>query len=195
MRALENSIAQPLNETATVSKATTEELASGELLKMLYRQVASLAGPRHDLDDLVQSVAERVIKALPRFRGRCKLSTFTYSIAYRTMVDHDRFSFRYNRRFAKATSEELEARDSGWDIENAALELKRARRLHLALSKLPPKKRAVIVLHELEGLSLKEVAEIVSANDRTVRSRLHDGKKKLLKLLSQDPAFSSEAAK
>jgi DNA-directed RNA polymerase specialized sigma24 family protein len=50
----------------------------------------------------------------------------------------------------------------------------------------------VVVLRELEGLSLAEVAAVVGANERTVRSRLHDGKQKLLSILREDPCFNPE---
>ena len=52
-----------------------------DLLRLLYRQMRVLAGPRPDLDDLVQCAAERMIRALPRFEGRSMLSTFAYGVA------------------------------------------------------------------------------------------------------------------
>jgi DNA-directed RNA polymerase specialized sigma24 family protein len=57
---------------------------------------------------------------------------------------------------------------------------------------LPAAKRAVIVLHDLEELPLKETAVIVNSNERTVRSRLIDGRKKLARLLAEDPLFDVE---
>ena len=74
---------------------------SDELLGLLYRQMRSLAGPRQDLDDLVQAAAERAIKALPRFERRSSLSTFTYGIVYRTLIDHQRWYRRFHRRFQR----------------------------------------------------------------------------------------------
>ena len=75
---------------------------SAELLKLLYRQMRVLAGPRPDLDDLVQCAAERVIRALPRFEGRSSLSTFAYGVAYRTLLGHDRWFRRWQRRFSSS---------------------------------------------------------------------------------------------
>ena len=48
------------------------------------------------------------------------------------------------------------------------------------------KYRAVIVLYYLDGLSTPEISCIVASNQLTVRSRLRDGRKQLLKLLGQD---------
>jgi RNA polymerase sigma-70 factor (ECF subfamily) len=165
-----------------------------ELLALLYRQMRALAGPRRDLDDLVQAAAERALRALPRFEGRSALSTWTYGVAYRTVLDHDRWYRRWSRRFSLADSSEPPEPPSSWDGEVAFTELRRARRLHAALARLPASKRAVVVLHDLEGVDVKRIAEIVEANERTVRSRLRDGRKKLAALLVTDPLFDVEAS-
>jgi RNA polymerase sigma-70 factor (ECF subfamily) len=166
---------------------------SVELLKMLYRQMRVLAGPRPDLDDLVQCAAERVLRALPRFEGRSALSTFVYGVAYRTLLGHDRWYRRWSRRFSLADDEVGESEDDTESTEQAAMRARRAASLHRALAQLPPCKRAVIVLHDLEGVEMKEIATIVDANERTVRSRLRDGRKKLAQLLVDDPLFDQEA--
>ncbi|MEZ4225156.1 MAG: RNA polymerase sigma factor [Polyangiaceae bacterium] len=167
--------------------------ASAELLSLLYRQIAVLAGPRPELDDLVQAAAERALKAIHRFDGRCALSTWTYTIAYRTVVDADRWHVRFRKRFASTEPEQLAHLPADWDTDAALLQLERARRLHAALARLSPKKRAVVVLVEFEGLSMREVAQIVDANERTVRSRLRDARKKLAEELAQDPLFGGSA--
>lgn len=168
------------------------ERASGEipgnLLQLLYRQMRGLAGPRPDLDDLVQAAAERALKSWSRFEGRSALSTWTYGIAYRTLIDHERWYQRWRRRFSfDADGEPDQAQHP--DAEGDLAELGRARRLREVLDQLSPTKRAVVVLAELEGLSMREVSEIVGANERTVRSRLRDARQKLVELLADDPLF------
>ena len=177
---------------AQVAQAEARE-APAELLRMLYRQVRSLAGPRPDLDDLVQSAAERALRSLPRFEGRSALSTWTYGIAYRTLLDHDRWFRRWRRRFSFAEDQAVQEPEYRRAGESAMIELTRARRLHAALNRLPASKRAALVLHDLEGLDMKQVAAVVGTNERTVRSRLRDGRKKLAALLSADPLFEPEA--
>ena len=78
-----------------------ERVRPAELLSLLYRQMRTLAGPRVDIDDLVQAAAERALRALDRFEGRCSLSTFTYQISYRTLIDHERWYRRFRRRFGQ----------------------------------------------------------------------------------------------
>jgi len=164
-----------------------------ELLSLLYRQMRALAGPRQDLDDLVQAAAERALKALGRFEGRSSLATFTYGIVYRTLIDHQRWYRRFQRRFTLDTQAEESAeltfpRSSETDLR----ELERARRLYVALDALPHEKRATLILHDLEGLDVAQVATISGTNELTVRSRLRDAHKKLADILRKDPLFDPE---
>lgn len=173
--------------------APAGEVALDQLLPLLYKQVRSLAGPRHNLDDLVQAAAERALKSLPNFEGRSAFSTWTYSIAYRTVQDHDRWYRRWTRRFAYEDPEstsEPECPSEG--TEARVLQARRAKRLYHHLEALPAHKRAVIVLHDLEELSVREIAEITDTGEATVRSRLRDGRKKLGELLAGDELFNPE---
>lgn len=179
---------------ASARRAPLERDAVGvpgteQLLRLLYRQLRSLAGPRPDLDDIVQAAAERALKSLASFEGRSSLSTWTYAVAYRTLLDHDRWRLRFLRRFSYTEEVQAPERSEPCDSEALLLEAERARRLYRALDQLPAAKRAVVVLIDLEGLSASEVSRIVDANERTVRSRLRDARAKLCALLSQDPVF------
>jgi RNA polymerase sigma-70 factor (ECF subfamily) len=165
---------------------------SDELLALLYRQMRALAGPRQDLDDLVQAAAERALKALVRFEGRSSLSTFTYGIVYRTLLDQQRWYRRFQRRFSLDPREEPDELEFPRSSETDLRELERARRLYAALDELPKEKRATLILHDLEGLDVTDVAAISGANERTVRSRLRDAHKKLAELLRKDPLFDPE---
>lgn len=190
------SLASPLSVPRPLARPDTDPIHSGvlpaELLRLLYRQVRALVGPRQDLDDLVQSAVERALRTLPQFEHRALLSTWTYSVAYRTVIDNDRWYRRYLRRFASGAEQELFTASADHDSEALAVELTRARRLYLALDALPPQKRAALVLFDLEGMDSKQVAEIVGTNERTVRSRVRDARKKLAELLAADPLFPAE---
>lgn len=176
---------QPLEESLARENAD-------QLLALLYRQMRALAGPRQDLDDLVQAAAERALKALPRFEGRSALATFTYGIVYRTLIDHQRWYRRFQRRFSLETREEPADLAFPRSSETDLRELERARRLYAALEQLPNEKRLTLILHDLEGLEVASVASISGANELTVRSRLRDAHKKLAEILRKDPLFDPE---
>ncbi len=189
---------EPLALPALEQQASRESVRDlpADVLTLLYRQMRVLAGPRTDLDDLVQAAAVRLIRALPRFERRSSLSTFAYGVAYRTLLGHDRWFRRWSRRFSFAEDDARDEREPPVAAENAEQSAVRARRassLHRALAQLPASKRAVIVLHDLEELEMKEVAVIVDTNERTVRSRLRDGRKRLAEILTSDPLFDKEA--
>lgn len=166
---------------------------SRELFTLVYRQMRVLAG-RRDVDELAQAAAEQVIRALPSFAGHSKLSTWTFRICYRTLRKHDRSLSRWLRRFSLTLDGELPevALESGCADERLLHE-ERVRRLRVALERLSEKRRTVVVLHDLEGLSIDEVAEIVGVGLRAVRSRLRDGRRALAEILAADPYFGVEA--
>ena len=60
------------------------------------------------------------------------------------------------------------------------------RRVWRCLMQIKPKKRIVFVLHEIEGMSGPEIAEMLSASEATVRSRLHHARRELMALLAKE---------
>jgi RNA polymerase sigma-70 factor (ECF subfamily) len=182
--------------TCRADQTERAEVLPDEALELLYRQMHNLAGPRRDLDDLVQAAAERAVRAWPQFEGRSSLSTWTYRIAYRTFLDELRWFGRWRRRFTlwddEPEPQRARAASGEAGAEAEAIRSQRVARLHAALDQLPPAKRAVVVLYELEELSAAEIASIIGTNERTVRSRLHDARNRLVKLLRTDAAFDPE---
>lgn len=164
------------------------------VFSLVYRQMRSLAGGRErDLDDLVQDAMEQALKSLPSFEGRSKLSTWTFQVCYRTLLKRRRSYARWLKRFSFTSSGELP--EPPWHDDAQPVERReRAARLHSALDKLGTKKRAVVTLHDLEGLSSEEIVEIVGAKLGTVRSRLRDGRKELLAALEEDAFFGKRGS-
>jgi RNA polymerase sigma-70 factor (ECF subfamily) len=165
-----------------------------EIFALVERQVASLVHRRRgDFDDLLQAANEAVLRALPRFEGRSRLSTFTYQICYFTVSKRARANRRWARRFEHV--EEGSILDAAADRTHTArspealVHLERLRRLRAAVPRLSEKKRIVVTLHDLEGRTVDEIADIIGVSALTVRSRLRDGRKQLAHLLAGDPYF------
>ena len=151
-------------------------------------QLAGRGAP--DLDDPVQLAAEQVFSSLASFGHRSDLMTWVYSICYRVLLRNRRFYRRFRLRFSLQDEEKLQAASD--ETATAALETwDRARRLHAALARLSDKYRAVVVLHDLEELPVRDIAGIVNAGELTVRSRLRDGRRQLKKILDEDTADAS----
>lgn len=170
-----------------------------EVLSLVYRQMVALAGYPQDLDDLVQNAAEQVFRSLPSFEGQSAPATWTYRICYHTLLKHWRWHRRWLARFTLTDDPENESRSPiahGSGDGAALLEAReRARRLRAALERVSAKRRVVVILHDLEELEIEEISAIVGANERTVRSRLRDGRRRLAEELERDPYFGDEACK
>lgn len=162
--------------------------------------MAALAGrSAPDLDDLVQLAAEQVIKSRESFEGRSELSTWIYGVCYRVLLKQRRWYRRWSMRFR--LEQEGDPTPSDDTLPGAMLERReRAQRLQAALDQLSERHRSVVVLHDVQELSIPEIAVIVGSNELTVRSRLRDGRKRLRALLSADqgvpvkPTVSPERA-
>jgi RNA polymerase sigma-70 factor (ECF subfamily) len=166
-----------------------------EVFALVYAQIRKLAG-RRDVDELAQVAAEQAIRGLPRFEGRSQLSTWTFRICYLTIRKHDRWYRRWLRRFTLTRDGELpDVVDLAESGEARATEGERLTRLRRALEQLSPKRRTVVVLHDLEGLPVDEIAAVVGASPVAVRSRLRDGRQMLAQMLTSDPYFGDEACR
>jgi RNA polymerase sigma-70 factor (ECF subfamily) len=164
-----------------------------ELFELVYRRMRNLVPPNApDFEDLVQAAATEVWRALPRFQGRSELGTWIYTVCYRVLSNHRRWWRRYSLRFAVGVED---VHPSGHDLPPELLDERgRAERLRALLGRMSDKYRAVVVLHDLEGFDVAEIAGIVGANELTVRSRLRDGRKQLRRLLALDPVLVLEEA-
>lgn len=182
---------RPTEESAEATWADPEHL-----FELVYRQMASLTAARHgEFDDLVQLALLAVLQNRAAFEGRSALSTWTFGICYRTLLQHRRWYHRWLKRFSWTETGVLpEATDPSPDHSTALESKERVTRLRAALATLPEKKRTVLVLRDLEGHSIAEISQIVGAGELTVRSRLRDARKALLLRLKDDPFFGEDRA-
>jgi RNA polymerase sigma-70 factor (ECF subfamily) len=164
-----------------------------ELFEHVYRRMRTLVPPSApDFEDLVQAAAAEVWRSLPGFQGRSELGTWIYTVCYRVLSNHRRWWRRYSLRFTTGV-EDVFASDRSLPPELLD-ERGRVERVRALLGRMSDKYRAVVVLHDLEGFSVAEIAGIVAANELTVRSRLRDGRKQLRRLLELDPELVLEEA-
>ncbi len=127
-----------------------------EVLALVYAQVHKLAAER-DVEEIAQAAAEQAIRSLPRFEGRAQLSTWTFRVSYLTICKHDRWYRRWLRRFTLTVDGVLPERaDEEANGEERLLQRERVGRLRRALERLSAKRRAVLILHDLEGVPVDE---------------------------------------
>ena len=132
------------------------------------------------LEDACQEVFLDVFQYLPGFRHEADFQTWLYRIC----VSRARVA-RRRARVASFLKKLLP--DSGCELPGESLEEGQAsRKLAKVLAQLTEAERVVFVLFELEGLSGKEVAEIVRRPRATVFRRLHDARKRFADALEAE---------
>jgi RNA polymerase sigma-70 factor, ECF subfamily len=135
---------------------------------VVYRFLSAFGVPIEDREDACQEVFVAVYRSLGRFRGDARLSTWIYRIAAR----HSSRAAR--RRRVRSLLATLLVREP--PPPPAPDPSERSERLQLLdelVSKLSTKKRLVLVLFEIEGVPIEEVAKIAGCPENTAWSRLH----------------------
>lgn len=128
--------------------------------------------------DAVQDTFLTVFRKADQFRGDSQFSTWLYRVAVNTCYDHLR---RAKRRPADPLPDDHDPIDATSGDELEAVELRPD--LTAALAEIGEEFRSAIILADVEGLSLTEVAEILGVAEGTVKSRLHRGRRHLARIL------------
>jgi RNA polymerase sigma-70 factor (ECF subfamily) len=146
---------------------------SPRLTRLLRRDMARA----EDAHDLMQQTFLHLHRARNDFREGAKLRPWLYTLA----LNLKRQYFRRLGRRPEASIEDAAAEPPSHEpAPDARLD---DAQLRAALHELPEGQREVIVLHWFEGLSFKEVAEVVGASQSAVKVRAHRGYGRLREIL------------
>ena len=181
---------------AIVQRVQNGEVSAFNQLVQKYRQplfstIYNMTGNREDATDIAQEVFIKAFQSIKRFRGQASFYTWLYRIAVNSSITFIKRAKK--QRFINyetidetlVSSEILEYFTAKTKTEKGALLKELQEKLNEALQKLSPKHRIVVILHEVEGMSHKEIADITKTSEGTVRSRLHYAKKMLQAFLQE----------
>lgn len=140
---------------------------SGRLYSLVYR----LAARRDEVEDLVQEILIEVWKSLPSFRGDSSLKTWVHRIAVNTCIRHQR-KRRPEEPFPECEDESMDCQPAVMDVDQSVLQSDLQHQVTIALNSLPEEFRQVVVLHEIEGLTHREMAQVLGIPVGTAKSRL-----------------------
>ena len=160
-----------------------------ELITRYYGKVAAtvyrIIGKSAEAEDVVQEVFTEIAKAIKIYKRDSLFSTFLYRIAVNTAYKYIQKNLDRNE-----TTEEpeffLQIGDSSSGSESSLIKQERAQMLNSAMKRISPEKRLVLTLYEVEGVSLKEIADILKQPLQTVWSRINQAKKELYVMLSEN---------
>jgi RNA polymerase sigma-70 factor (ECF subfamily) len=161
-----------------------------ELYAQHHRQVASQLAflvPRSDLEDVLQDVFVEVYRSLKRFEGRSAFTTWLYRLTVHVAMKARR---KHTRSRLDIVEDLPDSADPAAGPDDVALSAERQARVEELLQKLSPKKRAVLVMHDLRGMEAQRIAEILDTNILTVRTRLFYARRELEALAAHDPALA-----
>ena len=147
---------------------------------LVFRFLSALGVRDPEREDACQDVFLAVYRSLPSFRGEAQLSTWIYRITARTTGKMIQKRKLRSALTSTLTSEPPPAPPD--PTERAA----RSLLLDRMLDKLNPKKRLVLVLFELEGVPVEEIARIADCPTNTVWSRLHHARLDLSKMAAKE---------
>ena len=162
-------------------KATVRQVFD-EHARYIWRTLRHLGVSDADAPDLCQEVFLTVHRKLPSFEGRSTLRTWLYGICIRVASEHRRRPYvRRERPTSEPAPSDASPTETGPDSQ-----LEQRSAVQRLLGALDEDKRLVVVLYEIEGFSMKEVAEIVECPLQTAYSRLHAGRELMLAALTAD---------
>ncbi len=181
-----------LDDFALVERCRAGDVTAFEPLVEKYRQrvyrlAYNVLRDTEEALDVAQEAFIRAYQALPAFRGQSAFYTWLFRIAMNVAADRVRQRAARGRAFGTERVEEEEWSrtlvDRGEAPDDSAARAEERRRIQQALESLPEHHRAIIMLSDLEGLSYREIAEVLEIPMGTVMSRLHNARKRLRQAL------------
>lgn len=189
------SVPEPLDEMVLVRRARQGDLGAYDDLvrryqERIYATVYHMTSNHEDANDLAQEAFIKGFQALKSFKGGSSFYTWVYRIAVNKTIN-----FLKQRR----NRSQMSLNDLDFNAEHdpdlvALISDKTPRRevnltelqerLNEAMQKLSEPHRLVVTLHDVQGLSHEEIAEIMECNIGTVRSRLFYARQQLQAHLS-----------
>ena len=178
-----------------------DEDAFATLVRLYEKRVFALAvrmcGSREDAAEAAQEAFLAAWQGLSFFRGDASFSTWLYRLTSNACVD----LLRREGRHRSAAGPSLDDEELSLDVPDTALspqdeaerqELREA--IDRGLAALSPEHREILILREMHQLSYDEIAEALSLDTGTVKSRISRARRQLRNFLLKDGNFSPPAA-
>jgi RNA polymerase sigma-70 factor (ECF subfamily) len=159
----------------------------------VYNITFRMLGNRAEAEDVAQEVFIAVFKNIDEFRGDSKFSTWLYRIAVNLCKNRIKYLARRHDRDRDQLDESTHANGVNGSIggplpsspDKALASAQMEKLMQEAIANLEEDQRIVVVLRDVEDLSIEEICEITGLPDGTVKSRLHRARLVLRKRLQR----------
>jgi RNA polymerase sigma-70 factor (ECF subfamily) len=155
-------------------------------MRALYNAAYRILGNEHDASDVTQAVFLRVLERIEEYDSQYRFFSWIYRIAVNEAID----LLRRKRREEPIEDETLLPDPGGTDPQEQYSARQRARQLQGALMKLKTEDRVVLTLRHFSELSYAEIAGILNLEEKTVKSRLFEARRRLATILLANDAQS-----
>lgn len=173
-------------EMALVERCRQGDLAAFEELYRvhagrLFSVACRMVGNPADAEDLLQEIFLSAHRKLESFRGESALGTWLYRLATNHCLDYLRSRAARTNQLTDALDDEVGSFEPG--RKGLAEQTITKMDLERALAQLPDGCRAAFVLHDIEGLEHREVAEALGIAEGTSKSQVHKARLRLRSVL------------
>jgi RNA polymerase sigma-70 factor, ECF subfamily len=157
-----------------------------------YRLACSILGNESDARDVSQDAFIRLYESAHRFDGRSRFSTWFYRVLVNLCIDHRRRGRWWSRLVPLRSGADdpgqpaIDPPAADAEPDLAAIRRQSAGQLTLALGRLSPNQRAAVLLQVQEGLSSREIAQVLGCSESTARVHIHRGLGALKKMLKDE---------
>jgi len=179
-------------EAALVQRVqVADEMAFREIVERYQSKVFSIIygilRNHNDAEDIAQQVFTKVYFSIRSFDFRSSLLTWIYKITVNECYDYLRKKkvrrLVYESDFSKEDALRVEnsepARDQSPAVDVTLAQRDLAMKL---LARLPEQERTLLLMKEVEGHSVEELAELTGINENTIKVKLFRARQKLLKV-------------
>ena len=162
--------------------AAFEELYRAHAGK-LYSVACRMLGNPTDAEDLLQEIFLSAHRKLDGFRGESALGTWLYRLATNHCLDYLRSRAARTNQLTDVLDDEPGLYEAGGRglAEQTVMKMD----LERAMARLPEGCRAAFVLHDVQGLEHREVADVLGIAEGTSKSQVHKARLRLRAMLSE----------
>jgi RNA polymerase sigma-70 factor (ECF subfamily) len=174
---------EPTDEDLVVGVLAGDESAYGRLVTRyrdyVYTIAVRIVGDESDAEDVAQETFVRAYRALPKFRGDSKFSSWLYRIATNRALTHLKRRRRRGSVVDVDAGPHVEAEAGRSEVgespgpDELVIGEEFRRQVRAAVLRLPEQYRVVVTLFYLEERSYKEVAAILGIPMGTLKTHLH----------------------
>jgi RNA polymerase sigma-70 factor (ECF subfamily) len=153
----------------------------------IHNYLLHLTQNQTEAEDLAQETFIRVHERLETFRGESSLRTWIYRIATNVAIDHFRSSAARQETASQSFEEEFDGEQGDTTARSPEHQVAKSEMSDCVqghIQQLPLSYRTVLLLHDVQGLRTRDIADVLDCSVDTVKIRIHRARNRLRESLA-----------